>query len=529
MPPSRSVASHRRGGEASPADHDAIVVGAGHNGLVAAAYLARAGMRTLLLEARPAIGGTAASEEFAGATVNICNCDHLTFRTTPVMEELGLAEHGLRYLDVEPGQHNRAWSSVDRGWSLHHDLDATLDSLGSSFPHEVDGYRRYAETAMPAVRMIFEAAAEPPTVRSLTRLALRRRLQGVPTILRWSRRSAADVLRSYFSDEAVRGPAALTGPMVWGISPELPGSGLGALTHAMRHVAKVGRPVGGSGHVPAALSAAFLAAGGALRTDSPVDTILCDGVRVRGVALVGGEEITAPVVVSACNPHDTFLRWLKDPPAAAADLVRRWSAIPHHDGYESKIDAVLSDPPVLRHRSGDGGGDLGPTTVIAPSLAEIDRGTQLMGDGAVLERPGFLVNVPTLLDPTMAPAGLHVLSLEALFTPFGLRGGWAASDEPRRWLELLAELCEPGLLDSIVDWRAMTPDVYERDFHLPAGHATSFGGGPLAAFRSPDPELTRYETAVDGLYLTGAATFPGAGVWGASGRNCAAVVLEQHA
>ena len=140
----------------------------------------------------------------------------------------------------------------------------------------------------------------------------------------------------------------------------------------------------------------------------------------------------------------------------------------------------------------------------------------------------MLVNAPTMLDPTMAPAGRHVFSLEVLFTPFSLAGGWTDSDEPRRWLELFAGLCEPGFLDSIVDWRAMTPDVYERDFHLPAGHATSFAGGPLAAFRNPNPELTRYETAVDGLYLTGAATFPGAGVWGASGRNCAAVVLEQR-
>jgi beta-carotene ketolase (CrtO type) len=119
----------------------------------------------------------------------------------------------------------------------------------------------------------------------------------------------------------------------------------------------------------------------------------------------------------------------------------------------------------------------------------------------------------------------HVFSLEALFTPYGLAGGWAGSSEPQRWLERFAELCEPGFLDSILEFRAMTPDVYERDFHLPAGHATSFAGGPLAALRPANPELTHYDTAVSGLYLTGAATFPGAGVWGASGRNCATVVL----
>jgi phytoene dehydrogenase-like protein len=168
------------------------------------------------------------------------------------------------------------------------------------------------------------------------------------------------------------------------------------------------------------------------------------------------------------------------------------------------------------------------TSAIALSLAEIDRGARMMDEGGILDRPGLLVNVPTLLDPSLAPAGRHVLSLEALFTPFGFVGGWPSSAEPRRWLEAFAELCEPGFLDSIIEWRAMTPEVYEREFHLPAGHATSFAGGPLAAIRNSDPELTKYETAVDGLYLTGAATFPGAGVWGASGRNCATVVLEQR-
>ncbi|NND74461.1 MAG: NAD(P)/FAD-dependent oxidoreductase, partial [Ilumatobacter sp.] len=211
-------------------DYDAIVVGAGHNGLVTAAYLAGAGMRTLLLEARSAVGGTAASEPFAGATVNICNCDHLTFRTTPVFDELSLGRHGLRYLGVEPAQHNMAWKedgSTSAPWTLHHDVDATLDSLAQGHRADVDGYRRYVRSARPAVEMILGAAAEPPTLTSLSWLAVRRRFAGTGTLLRWSRRSAGDVLRSFFSTEAVMGPAAVTGPMVWGISPEHAGSGLG--------------------------------------------------------------------------------------------------------------------------------------------------------------------------------------------------------------------------------------------------------------------------------------------------------------
>ncbi len=511
-------------GGATREEYDAIVVGAGHNGLVAAAYLARGGMRTLLVEARAEVGGTAASERFAGATVNICNCDHITFRTTPVIEELGLADHGLAYLDVEPAQFNLPWNGGP-AWTSHHDLDATLDSIAVGYPDEVDGYRRYARAAIPAVRMIFEAAAEPPSIRGLTRLALARRLHGAPALLRWGRRSAADVLRSFFRHDALLGTAAVTGPMVWGISPEFGGSGLGALTHAIRHAAQVGRPVGGSGMVPTSLLAAFAGFGGELRVNSAVDRIHCDRSGIRGVGLADGTEIGAPVVVSACNPHDTFLRWLTDPPPSADGLLRRWRNIEHAEGYESKIDAVVTELPRIQGIDAP----LVATTVVAPGLGEIDRAHRLMGQGRMLDRPALLVNVPTVLDPSMAPAGRHVFSLEALFTPYGLTGGWAASPEPRRWLERFAGLCAPGFLDSIVEWRAMTPDVYERDFHLPAGHATSFAGGPLAALRNADPELTGYETAVDGLFLTGAATFPGAGVWGASGRNCATVILEQRA
>jgi phytoene dehydrogenase-like protein len=337
------------------------------------------------------------------------------------------------------------------------------------------------------------------------------------------------VLRNYFTTDALQGPAIVTGPMVWGISPEFAGSGLGALTYAFRHVAHVGRPVGGSGMVPTSLLAAFGAHGGALRTSSPVSAITCEGERIRGVRLANGEDLLARIVVSACNPHDTFLHWLQDAPPQARSMIERWRTTPHADGYESKIDAVLTSPPRLKALQAEFGDEqpVGTTIAVAPSLADIHRGYTMMADGRILDRPGFLANVPSVIDASMAGAGRHVLSLEALFTPYGFIGGWTDPAEPHRWLQLYADLAEPGFMDSIVDWRAMTPLHYERDFHLPHGHATSFAGGPLAALRNAAPELTRYETPVHGLFLTGAATFPGAGVWGASGRNTALKVLSR--
>src|SRR6187551_3669411 len=150
------------------ADVDAIVIGAGHNGLVTAAYLAQAGLTTMLLEARAAVGGTAGSEPFAGATVNICNCDHLTFRTTPVIDELDLTSHGLRYLDVEPSQLNMTWDG-SRPWPSFHDPDRTIEVLNVLHPAEVEGYRRYLKVALPAAKMVLDAANEPPSVSGLAR------------------------------------------------------------------------------------------------------------------------------------------------------------------------------------------------------------------------------------------------------------------------------------------------------------------------------------------------------------------------
>ena len=305
-------------------DYDVIVVGAGHNGLITAAYLARAGLSAVLVEARDSVGGTAASESFAGATVNICNCDHLTFRTTPVIEELGLAEHGLRYEDVDPPSHLMAWSDGTQ-WTAHHDLDENLESLGQVLPGEVDGYREYAKAAMPVVRLILEAASQQPSRVALTRLALRRHLAGIPTLLRVEQAQRGRRACAATSPTTrCTGTAAVVGPMVWGVSPELPGTGLGALGHAMRHVARVGRPVGGSGAMPEAVLAAYRAAGGKLLTGRQVTRIRCAGDDVRGVTLDDGTELDAPVVVSACDPHRTFLEWLVDPPPAAQSTIERW-------------------------------------------------------------------------------------------------------------------------------------------------------------------------------------------------------------
>jgi phytoene dehydrogenase-like protein len=514
-------------------DHDVIVIGAGHNGLTCAAYLARAGLDVLVLEARDTVGGCASTVEvLGGARANVCNCDHALIRATGIVEQLDLASHGLRYLDMEPVHLALSWGG-EAPWLFFADEQRTLQSLALTHPDEVDGYRSYLGELLPAARLVLEMSRGVPTARGVATRLARLRGRGLAQLLRISRMSCADVLRRYFRSEALLGPASTTGPAVWGLAPQAPGSGLGALGYALRHVVAVGRPVGGSGALTDALASALRAAGGEVRTGARVVAVTCAAGRADGVRLDDGTRLRARAVVSAIDPRSTIVELLHAPPAAARALVERWRARPQRDGYESKLDAVLAAAPRPlglhpEHLTALGVDEpLHATMVVSPSLDAIAAAHATAVRGEIAREPLFLSNVPSLLDPSVAPpAGGHVFSLETLFTPYRLNGGWPGTAEPERWLEAFARLMEPGFLDGVQRWRLVGPEDYERDFSMPAGYAQSYAGGPLAALAGRDRELTRYATAVPGLYLTGGGTFPGAGISGAPGRNAAEVVVR---
>jgi phytoene dehydrogenase-like protein len=170
------------------------------------------------------------------------------------------------------------------------------------------------------------------------------------------------------------------------------------------------------------------------------------------------------------------------------------------------------------------------TTYLSGTIEEIRSGYRLMAAGRMTEQLMHFINVPSVLDPSMRVAGAtaaHVFSLETLYTPLVLAyGSWEQSTEPERWLEKFATLVEPGFLEGVQQWRVVTPDIYERDFHLPRGVPPAFKVRPVDLILGRDPELIGYRTALDGFYLTGSGTYPGAGVWGASGRNTATAILR---
>ena len=510
-------------------DADVIVVGAGHNGLACAAYLARAGVDTLLLEARSEVGGCASTVTDLDARFNICNCDHSLIRGMPIVEELDLALHGLRYVEPEISSVHRFGDGA-APCVLLHDTEAHLDALAAAYPEQVAGYRRYLADAIPVAELALDIARTKPSAPRMLATIAGRRAAGAATLLRWARMSMTDVMRRYFDDWHVVMPAVSTGPTVWGTSPDAPGTGLAASAYATRHLIRTGRPVGGSGALTDAMRASFEAAGGRVRCDSAVDRLLVRDGAVVGVRLEDGVELLGRRVVAACDPQRVFVDWLDAVPSAARRVVDRYRALPTQEGYESKIDAVLSGVPTYRDESlidamVPGADSVAPTTVLAPSPAQLREAHELRAEHRVAPHPTLLVNVPTVLDPDMQPhPDQHVLSVEVLFTPYGIEGGWSASAEPARWLDLVAELMEPGTL-RVDRWRAMTPDRYEAEFKMHRGHTPTYSGPPLQAFFGRHREATRYRTPIDGLYLSGAGTFPGAGVFGAPGRNAADAVL----
>jgi phytoene dehydrogenase-like protein len=517
--------------ERLPGRAEIAVVGGGHNGLTCAAYLARAGRSVVLIEARDQVGGCASTVEAINARVNVCNCDHTMVLASGVVEELELASHGLHYLGVDPVLIAVGWGQ-EPAFVQWRSAERTVEGLAHTSAAVAAAYRRYLDVAYPAARLLLAVQGSRATTRSIAAAAAGRRLRGAATVLGWGRRSLLDVLSGFGFPPWLIAAAGTIGPAVWGLPPNAPGTGLAALGFAMRHLLGVGRPAGGSGGLPAALASCVRTHGGQLVTGARADGVCVQDGRVRGVRLADGRRIAADTVVVANDPRTLLIDWLDGVPAAAK-LRARWAGRPQVDGYESKLDAVVAELPVLRSLDQVPDHLLPaplrnvPTTVISPSPRQQVAAATAARAGLVSDPPMFLLNTPSAHDPSMRPTpDSHVLSLEVLWTPYALRGGWTGSPQSWGWLERLAAVSEPGLLDGVRAWRAMTPPDYEREFSMARGYAPSYPGGVVATLAGRRPELSRYRTPVTGLYLTGAGTFPGAGVWGASGRNTAAAVLS---
>lgn len=511
---------------------DVVIVGGGHNGLVCAAYLAQSGRRVLVLEAAERVGGACVTREFAPGYSVSAAAHYLNLLHDGVNRDLDLPRHGLTFaardLDTialaEDGSHVRISGASVTGVNAE---DA------AEFTRFHDRMNRFA-------KLLANLAVErPPKLVdgdlrdrwSLVKLAVKLRMLGradMRELLRIGTINLFDVLEELFANDLLKGALALDGVLGSHMGPRSPNTVLGYLHRRMGEVfGYMGPavPAGGMGAVTAALEAAAGAAGAILRTGARVRSIDVDAGRVTGVTLADGERIEARVVVSNADPKTTF-RDLVGYPSIETGFARRIEHI-RMRGDAAKLHLALDGLPEVAGLDRDA---LGQRLVVAPSLGEVERAFDHSKYGEFSAAPALEISIPTLVDPSLAPAGGHVLSAVVQYAPYALKGGWPAARD--RFQELLVDRIDrhlPGIRGRVRAAELLTPVDIERQFGIHGGH---WHHGELALdqllMMRPVPGATQYATPVDGLYLCGAGAHPGGGVLGLPGRNAARAVRAQR-
>lgn len=522
---------------------DAIVIGAGHNGLVAAAYLARAGLRVTVVERMERMGGCAATEElWPGFWVDVGA--HTVSALHPrLLRDLRLADHGLEILRPDPAV--VAPAGDGRVLVLERDSAATARSIGAFSRTDAErweGFLRLVGQVAHVLEAIHQSA--PPSVPALpvgdlasaVRVAARLRGLGrreMMEVLRALPMTAEELVSEWFESEPLRGTlaaAAVTGtihgPMAAGTAHLLFHQHVGAEPGVFRPGLRVR---GGAGRLGLALASAARAAGAEIRPGKAVSRIMVREGTARGVVLEGGEEAHADVVVSSVDAGTTFLRLL-DPALLEASFVADVRRI-RYRGATAKVHLALSELPRLAGVP-DAERLLAGALFISPTVEYVERSADRAKYGTLSAEPCLEAVVSSVVDPSLAPAGRHVMSVLVHHAPYALReGGW---DDSRR--EALADLVvrtltryAPNLAAAVLHRHVLTPLDLERRFGLPEGNIYH---GEMSLdrlfFMRPVPGWARYATPVPGLYLCGASAHPGGGLTGYPGRNAARRILSDE-
>src|SRR5262245_8494870 len=520
-------------------DPDVVVIGAGHNGLICAAYLARSDLHVQVVERRRIAGGCAATEEMApGVKVSRCFCDHVSLYTTPIPTELELGQYGREDLAFDPFHY--APSGPGEGLVFWKDVERTADAIGERSSKDARAYRRCIREWGELFEWLQPMLLGSPRPAAVAwRMAKRplhalRGLSKLPLIQRALKGSMKSLLDETFEDPHLKGVLAFITSGIAGLPPSAPQSAMLAFGAALPHLVGIRRPRGGSGGLIHALVGAVERHGGTVRTAAAAARVeVADGA-VRSVRLVDGEEIAARLRVTACDPLTTFQRLL-DPDAVPREIHSALSRVRIANGFALKAEYLIDRlPEWAPHPSITPGEQAAATKLICPSIDHLERAYAEYLEKRNPRAPALLVGTATALDPGLVPDKQHLLTVETRYSPYELQGNvpWSSirETEARRMLDLLQPFLASDLTTAVRLTFPQTPEDLERDLGLPRGQITHLDVSTEQTLnRRPIPQLSGYRTPIRGLYLTGAGTHPGGGIWGAPGRNTAHVVLEDVA
>jgi phytoene dehydrogenase-like protein len=506
------------------------IIGGGHNGLAAAFYLAQAGLKPVLFETRPVVGGGAITGElhpgFRGPTLA-----HHTWLAADVIDDMGLLSRGLELL--QPAIDTLALDPSGPPLHLYEDVERTVQALRPIREQDASHYPAYRLAIEEIATLIAFLATNPPPETAGSSAADLWQLLGVSRrvrklgrrnlyrLLRWAPMPVADLAREWFESDLLC--AATAGPAVSGgmLGPRSAGTGLVALLHEACQLL-AGRPArtrGGPGALTAAMAAAARDAGAEIRTSVRVERIVVANEQVTAV-VVDGREVPVSTIVSAVDPKTTFLR-LMDPVDLSPEVLgraRHYRAA----GTLAKVNLALAGLPTF---TGVGSSDLLSGRIhLGPSLDYLERAFDHAKYGELSERPWLDVTIPSILDPQLAPPGKHVMSIYAHYAPYRLRQGEWALMKDQLLLRVLAvlERFAPGIGGLVEASQVITPGELESQYGFHGGHV--FHGeltlDQLGAMR-PLLGYGRYGAPVRGLYLCGAGTHPGGFMTGLSGKLAA--------
>jgi phytoene dehydrogenase-like protein len=522
-------------------NYDAVVVGAGHNGLVCAAYLAGAGRRVVVLERRELVGGCAVTEEIWPG-YRVSTAAYLTsLLQERVIRDLDLARFGYRVDAKDPA----FFSPFPDGRYLFmwQDRARTVAELAKFSKHDAAVFPEY-EDYLERLAQVVESLllTTPPEFPPqgpgdfLDYFKLASKMRGLSPkdivgLVKIFTQSAVEFLDEWFESGEIKVTLATDGVIGANGGPRSPGTAYILLHHVMGsvggHRGLWGFVRGGMGAVSNAIAASAKSRGAEIRTNAGVTQIKVSNGRAKGVVLESGEEIETSMVISNLTPQLTFLRLVdsQELPEDFADSIRRYRS----EGTSCKINLALDGLPDFRAVPGAQGPQHRATMHICPSLEYIERAWDNAKYGYPSESPLLELTVPTMYDPTLAPEGRHIMGIFIQYAPYTLRDStWDELREPfaYRCLDLVEEYA-PGFRDRIVHQQVLTPLDLERRFGLTGGNI--FHGemslDQMFVMR-PVAGSARYRTPIRGLYLCGSGTHPGGGVMGAPGYNAAREILR---